>query len=49
MNDKQKAKEILEYCLEYLGIPEHTEIHEFQETKLYKDMLREIEFMLTTD
>lgn len=47
--DKLKAKEILDYCLEYLGTPEHTEIHEFQKTKLYKDMLKEIEFMINTD
>lgn len=51
METKLKAKEILEYCLEYLGTPnpENLEIHEFEETKLYKEMLKQIGFMIDTD
>ena len=51
MEDKEKAKEILNYCLEYLGTPkpDSLEIYEFEKTKLYKDMIKEIIFMLTTD
>ena len=48
MNTEQQAKDILDYCIEYLGTPkpEALETHEFEKTKLYKEMAREIEFMI---
>jgi len=51
MESKLKAKEILDYCIEYLGTPnpENLETHEFEKTKRYKEMAKEIEFMLDTD
>jgi len=44
MNDEQKAKEILDYCIDYL---EHVDGK--PDSRLYREMLKEIEFMLTTD
>jgi hypothetical protein len=53
MNDKLKAKEILDYCIDYLLDGGQTLDAEFpknkKEVKLYKEMLKEINFMLTTD
>ncbi len=47
METKEKAKEILLYCIEYLGngeIPNNIEGNQ-----LYKEMLREISFMIDGD
>ena len=49
METKDKAKEVLDYVLEYVVIPNKLEIHEFQKTKRYKEMLKEIEFMIDSD
>jgi len=51
METKLKAEEILDYCLDYLGTPtpKSLETHEFKKTKLYKDMIKEIIFMIETD
>jgi hypothetical protein len=42
-----KAKEILEYCCDYLGTYKSSK--DFMKTKLGKEMLNEIRFMLETD
>lgn len=47
MNDEQKAKEILDYCIDYLRDGEFG--FDKKEEKLYKEMIKEIKFMLTTD
>ena len=48
METKLKAKEILDYCINYLGTPapEFLETHEFEKTKRYKDMVKEISFLI---
>ena len=47
METKLKATEILAYCMDYLG--SYTSNEEFRKTKLYKEMLKEIEFLIDTD
>ena len=47
METKYKAEEILQYCMDYLGT--YTTDRKFKKTKLYKEMLKEIEFMIDTD
>ena len=49
MDIENKAKEILEYCLNYLSNKDNLEIKEFEKTKLYKEMLKEITFLIDTD
>ena len=53
MDDELKAKEILDYCIDYLLDGGQVLDAEFpknkKEVKLYKDMIKEIEFMLTTN
>lgn len=48
MNDTQKAKEILEYCCQYISNMDNLEIEKFIKTKLGKDMIKEIDFMINT-
>ncbi|GAG21063.1 unnamed protein product [marine sediment metagenome] len=49
METKLKAKEILNYCMQYLIIPDCLETYEFEKTKRYKEMLKEITFLMDTD
>lgn len=43
------AKEILEYCFQYLKNPKNLkEFEDFKKKKLYKEMLKEIEFFIDT-
>lgn len=44
METKLIAKEILNYCCNYLGT--YKSLDEFKKTKLYKEMLKEICFMI---
>lgn len=49
---KDKAKEILDYCikyLSYLNAMDNKQIDNFHKTKKYKEMVKEIEFMIDTD
>ena len=48
MKTKQKAQEILDYCVSYLTPFDNKEIEKFEKTKRYKEMLKEIEFMINT-
>jgi len=47
--DKDTAKEILDYCISYLSNFDGVETKKFEKSKRYKEMLREIEFLITTD
>lgn len=49
MNNKQKAQQILDYCLDYLGQSDDLENPYLKKSKIYKEMLKEIKFMLETD
>jgi hypothetical protein len=49
MKTKLKAKEILDYCISYLSNFDGLETKQFQKKKRYKDMIKEIEFMINTD
>ena len=49
MEEKLKAEEILDYCISYLSNFDGLETKEFKESRSYKEMLKEIEFMLDTD
>jgi len=40
-----RAEEILDYCAEYLSNKDGLELEEFKKTKLYGDMVREIDFI----
>jgi hypothetical protein len=40
-------EEILEYCYQYL-ISKPKDFKKFKKTKLYKDMIKEISFMINT-
>ena len=42
-----KAREILDYCIEYLGTGT-LETYEYRKTKRYKEMLKEIKFLIET-
>lgn len=44
METKLTAEEILNYCCNYLGV--YKPLDEFKKTKLYKEMLKEICFMI---
>jgi hypothetical protein len=46
--EEQKAREVLNYCLEWLSNYDFEEQEKFKTTQRYKDMLKEIEFILTT-
>jgi len=43
---KNKAEEVLNYCIEW--IMPHGEIIKFSKSKRYKEMKKEIEFILNT-
>lgn len=45
---KQKAKEILEYCSNYL-IPKGEDLINFKTSNLYKEMIKEISFLIDVD
>lgn len=47
METEEKAKEILDYCMEYLGT--YKSLKEMKKTELYKQMAKQIEFMIDTD
>lgn len=49
MNNKQKAEEILNYCLDYLGKSDDLENSYFKKSIIYKEMLKEIKFILEND
>jgi len=48
METELKAQEILDYCMDYLGVDELCDDN-FKDTKRYKEMVKEIEFMIDTD
>ena len=41
-------EEILKYCYQYLRNPKVYDFKKFKKTKLYKDMIKEISFMINT-
>ena len=47
METKQRAENILNYCIEWL-MP-HSEIISFSKSKRYKEMLKEINFLIDSD
>jgi len=49
METELKAKEILDYCIQYLSNKDNLEIEEFKKTKHYKEMLKEVGFLIDTD
>lgn len=50
MNDKLKAKEILDYCISYLTGSYSLKEKDYKNSKqLYNEMLKEIDFMINTD
>lgn len=46
--EQQTAKEILDYCIDYLWGRDEMTDEDFRKTTQYKDMIKEIEFMITT-
>jgi hypothetical protein len=48
IESKDKAKEILEYCANYLIVVGKDRL-KFKTSKMYKEMLKEIEFLIDTD
>lgn len=48
IENKLKAKEILDYCVSYLSSFDGEETKDFQKTTRYKQMVKEIEFMIRT-
>jgi len=46
MDTKIKAKDILDYCISYISNFDKIETIQFQKKKRYKEMLKEIEFMI---
>lgn len=50
METEGTAREILEYCYGYLIVDKNGKgLDKFKKTKLYKEMVKEIEFMIDTD
>jgi hypothetical protein len=49
METKQTAEEILNYCFMYLVDNNPKKLSKFKKDSLYKEMIKEIEFLIDTD